>query len=91
MTSSPGRHRTSPRLQLALLAGRTAATASRLAGRGSGASIRGRVTMTLAPRALPELLADRRVASVTGTNGKTTTTHFLTAAVKAGTPDGQRN
>ena len=40
---------------------------------------------------MPELLADRRIASVTGTNGKTTTTHFLTAAVRAGTPDGQRS
>ena len=47
--------------------------------------------MKLAPRALPELLAGRRIASVTGTNGKTTTTHFLTAAVRAETPDGQRS
>ena len=47
--------------------------------------------MKLAPRALPELLAGRRIASVTGTNGKTTTSHFLTAAVRAETPDGQRS
>ena len=32
-----------------------------------------------------------RTIGVTGTNGKTTTTHFLTAAVRAGTPDSQRS
>ena len=31
-----------------------------------------------------ELVAGRRVAMVSGTNGKTTTTHFLAAAVRAG-------
>lgn len=86
MTSSstpprPPRH--SLRLTAALAAGRLAATASRLAGRGSGASIRGKVTMTLAPDAFGELISSRRIAAVTGTNGKTTTTHFLTAAVRA--------
>ena len=84
MTSSPQRHRSSPQLQLALLAGRTAATVSRIAGKGSGASIRGRVAMKLAPRALPELLAGRRIASVTGTNGKTTTVQMLASILTAG-------
>ncbi|MDU3272696.1 MAG: Mur ligase family protein, partial [Cutibacterium sp.] len=39
--------------------------------------------MALAPQAFPELIAPRQIAAVTGTNGKTTTTHFLTAAVHA--------
>ncbi|MFC6358505.1 DUF1727 domain-containing protein [Luteococcus peritonei] len=40
--------------------------------------------MRVDPGALGKLLAGRRVASVTGTNGKTTTTHLLTAALRAG-------
>lgn len=35
------------------------------------------------PDALAKLLAGRRIASVSGTNGKTTTTHLLAAAVRA--------
>ncbi|WP_204914890.1 MurT ligase domain-containing protein [Microlunatus spumicola] len=38
--------------------------------------------MRLDPQALGELVAGRRVAMVSGTNGKTTTTHFLAAAVR---------
>ncbi|WP_228266196.1 Mur ligase family protein [Microlunatus elymi] len=34
------------------------------------------------PKAMAELLAGRRIAAVSGTNGKTTTTHLLTAAVR---------
>lgn len=81
------RRRPSIRLQTALLAGRTAALASRLSGRGSGASIRGKITTKLDPKAFAELIASRRIAAVTGTNGKTTTTHLLTAAVRAGLDD----
>ncbi len=71
------------RLSAATWAGRVAALASRIAGRGSGASIRGTVMMKLDPAALAKLLVGRRVAMVSGTNGKTTTTHFLAAAVRA--------
>ena len=39
--------------------------------------------LRLDPDALGELVAGRRVAMVSGTNGKTTTTHFLAAAVRA--------
>ena len=38
--------------------------------------------LRLDPNALAELVAGRRVAMVSGTNGKTTTTHFLAAAVR---------
>ncbi|MFP5282008.1 MAG: MurT ligase domain-containing protein [Actinomycetes bacterium] len=71
------------RLAAAVLAGRLAAAASRAAGRGSGTSIRGQVMLRVDPDALARLLAGRRVAMVSGTNGKTTTTHFLAAAVRA--------
>jgi lipid II isoglutaminyl synthase (glutamine-hydrolysing) len=38
--------------------------------------------LRLDPAALGELVAGRRVAMVSGTNGKTTTTHFIAAAVR---------
>ncbi|MCW2811030.1 MAG: hypothetical protein JWP61_1488, partial [Friedmanniella sp.] len=72
------------RLAAATLLGRVAAVASRLAGRGSGASIKGTVMLRVDPQALAKLLVGKRVAMVSGTNGKTTTTHFLAAAVRAG-------
>lgn len=72
------------RLRLATAAGDLAAWLSRLAGKGSGASIRGQILTRLAPDALAQLLAGRRVLAVSGTNGKTTTTHLLAAAVRQG-------
>jgi len=71
------------RLTAATWAGRLASVASRLARRGSGASIQGKVMLTLDPQALAKLVQGRRIAMVSGTNGKTTTTHFLAAAVRA--------
>ncbi|HSU34893.1 MAG TPA: Mur ligase family protein, partial [Propionibacteriaceae bacterium] len=71
------------RLTAATWAGRVASVASRLARRGSGASIQGKVMLTLDPQALAKLVRGRRIAMVSGTNGKTTTTHFLAAAVRA--------
>lgn len=71
------------RLATAVGAGRLAATVSRLTGKGSGASIRGQVITRIDPDAFAKLLAGRRIAAVSGTNGKTTTTHLLTAAVRA--------
>ena len=72
------------RLRAAILIGDTVALASRLAGRGSGASIRGQVLTRLVPDAFAQLLRGRRVLAVSGTNGKTTTTHLLAAAVRSG-------
>lgn len=71
------------RLAVALAAGSLAGAASRVAGRGSGASIRGQLLMKFAPDALANLLPGHTIASVSGTNGKTTTTHLLAAAVRA--------
>lgn len=71
------------RLVAAIAAGQVAALGSRLAGRGTGASIRGQVMLKADPQALGKLLRGRRIAMVSGTNGKTTTTHLLAAAVRA--------
>jgi len=81
LPAAPARRRDA-RLRLATLAGRLAQWGSRTSGRGSGASIRGQVIMKLDPSALAKLLAGRRIAMVSGTNGKTTTTHLLNAAIR---------
>jgi UDP-N-acetylmuramyl tripeptide synthase len=60
---------------------------SRALGRGSGTVAGGRVGLALDPGLLGALAADRRVALVTGTNGKTTTTRMLAAALAG--PDGR--
>lgn len=72
------------RLRVATTAGDAAALMSRLTGRGSGASIRGQVLTRLAPDAFALLLKGRRTLAVSGTNGKTTTTHLLAAAIRQG-------
>lgn len=72
------------RLAAARAAGKLAAFASRKMGRGAGTAIKGAVMLKIAPRALEQLLAGKHLAMVSGTNGKTTTTHFLAAAVRAG-------
>jgi UDP-N-acetylmuramyl tripeptide synthase len=74
---------TSPRTRLAVQAGRATGWLSRTARRGQGATISGRVMNALAPDALEELAADQRVVLVSATNGKTTTTRFLVAALAA--------
>jgi len=55
--------------------------ASRGAGRGDGTVAGGRVAMRLAPKILERLAQRREVAIVSGTNGKTTTTACLAAAL----------
>ena len=59
---------------------------SRALGRGSGTVAGGRAGLLVDPGLLATLAAGRRVALVTGTNGKTTTTRLLAAG--AGGPDG---
>jgi lipid II isoglutaminyl synthase (glutamine-hydrolysing) len=73
--------RRSLRTRSAIGAGRLAGWLSRVTTRGQGATISGRVINALAPNALPQLAAGQRVALVSATNGKTTTTRLLTAAV----------
>jgi len=74
------------RSRLALRAGRCAAGLSRRLRRGEGAIIGGRVTLALDPRALARLASRRRVALVSGTNGKTTTSHLLAALLSTAGP-----
>lgn len=61
---------------------RTAAVAAKKSGKGSGASIKGSLLTKLYPKSFARELSRVEVAGVSGTNGKTTTTHLLTAARK---------
>jgi UDP-N-acetylmuramyl tripeptide synthase len=54
---------------------------SRTLGRGSGTVAGGRVGLAIDPSLLATLARHRRIALVTGTNGKTTTTRLLAAAL----------
>lgn len=70
------------RTRAAVRLGGLAAGLSRTARLGSGAIIGGRVTVALQPDTLRRLAAGRRVVLVTGTNGKTTTTAMIAAALR---------
>jgi lipid II isoglutaminyl synthase (glutamine-hydrolysing) len=87
--SSPpsGRSRLPLRARLATTVGGAAGHASRLAGRGDGSVIGGVIGLRLQPDLLSLLARGRQVVLVTGTNGKTTTTRLITAAL--GTPGQQ--
>jgi lipid II isoglutaminyl synthase (glutamine-hydrolysing) len=74
------------RTRVASGAGGAVAALSRGLGRGGGSVIGGRAILALDPRALQHLARDRAVALVTGTNGKTTTTSLLTAALATQAP-----
>ena len=69
------------RLAAGVTAGRLAGLASRAAGRGEGWVISGKTCLTLAPDAASRLAEGRRIALVSGTNGKTTTTAMLASAL----------
>ena len=66
----------------ALALGSAARWASRLTGRGAGAMIGGLVAMKLDPSVLQQLGSGRRTAVITGTNGKSTTTRMVAAALR---------
>jgi lipid II isoglutaminyl synthase (glutamine-hydrolysing) len=70
------------RLRAATIVGDAAALVSRILGKGSGASIRGQVLTRIAPDAFADLVKGRRIVAVSGTNGKTTSTHFVAAALR---------
>ena len=76
------------RTRLAVGVGRAAGLASRLTGRGQGATISGRVMNLISPELLAELAVDQRVVLVSATNGKTTTTRLLVAALEGAQPEG---
>ncbi|MDT7613074.1 MAG: hypothetical protein QOF00_521 [Pseudonocardiales bacterium] len=74
------------RTLLAVGAGSMAGRVSRRLGLGAGAIIGGRVALALDPSVLTRLAAGRRVVLVSGTNGKTTTSHLLAAALRTAGP-----
>ncbi len=71
------------RTRVAVGAGRATGWLSRATGRGQGATISGRVMNLIAPDLLEQLAAGHRVTLISATNGKTTTTRFLAAALGA--------
>src|ERR1700748_670864 len=84
-TSSPPSRRSSLplRARLATTVGGAAGRASRLAGPAHGSVIGGVIGLPLKPDLLSLLARGRQIVLVTGTNGKTTTTRLITAALGA--------
>jgi len=69
------------RARVATTLGGAAGKMSRLTGRGDGSVIGGVVGLRVAPDLLRQLATGRQIVLVTGTNGKTTTTRLVTAAI----------
>ena len=74
------------RTRVAALAGRAIADASRWVGAGEGSVIGGRVALAIDQRSLELMAAGHQSAVVSGTNGKTTTTRLLAAALASRGP-----
>src|SRR5438270_8953466 len=74
------------RTRVASGAGRAVAALSRRVGAGEGSVIGGRVLLAVDRGALERLAAGRTIALVSGTNGKTTTTRMLAAALETRGP-----
>ncbi|HEY1740134.1 MAG TPA: MurT ligase domain-containing protein, partial [Acidimicrobiia bacterium] len=77
MTSRPPR-----RTKLAAALGLGAGRLARVARRGDGVQIAGRVMLRVAPSTGRDLAAGRRIVLVSATNGKTSTTAMLAAALR---------
>ncbi|HEY7812322.1 MAG TPA: Mur ligase family protein, partial [Nakamurella sp.] len=69
------------RSKLASTASRSAAALSRATGRGDGSVIGGKIGLMIDPNLLANLAAGRKIALISGTNGKTTTTRLTAAAL----------
>lgn len=70
------------RTRLAVTLGKAAGAASRVAGRGEGMVVGGRVMLKLDKHAIANLANGRVAALVSATNGKTSTTRLLANAVE---------
>jgi UDP-N-acetylmuramyl tripeptide synthase len=81
-------HHLSPGYRAALLSGRAAAGASRHVLHRGGRVVGGAVLLRLAPEGVREVAAARRITVVSGTNGKSTTTAMVTAALRTAGPVG---
>ncbi|SIR95789.1 UDP-N-acetylmuramyl tripeptide synthase [Williamsia sterculiae] len=66
---------------MALAAARAARWASRKSGRGKGSMIGGLIAARIDPSIMQRLAAGKRTALITGTNGKSTTTRMVAAAL----------
>ncbi len=73
-------------MRTAIGLGRVAGGLSKSLGRGDGVAIGGRVVVVACPNAFQLLVNGRRVVFVSATNGKTTTTKLLAAALRAAGP-----
>ncbi|HEY7143422.1 MAG TPA: MurT ligase domain-containing protein [Streptosporangiaceae bacterium] len=71
------------RARVATTIGGAAGRMSRLTGRGDGSVIGGVLSLRVEPDLLRLLSVDRQVVLVSATNGKTTTTRLITAALTA--------
>ena len=71
------------RARVAATLGGAAGRMSRLAGRGDGSVIGGVIGLRVEPQLLSLLAVGRQIVLVTGTNGKTTTTRLVSAALGA--------
>src|SRR5262245_11586931 len=69
------------RARIATTVSKTAAALPRAAGRGDGSVIGGWIGLKIDPDLLSHLAAGRKIALVSGTNGKTTTTRLTAAAL----------
>jgi UDP-N-acetylmuramyl tripeptide synthase len=74
------------RTRLAAAVGAAVSQASRRLGRGGGSVVGGRAILAVDPHALSRLSAGKAIALVSGTNGKTTTTSLLRAALSTEGP-----
>jgi UDP-N-acetylmuramyl tripeptide synthase len=71
------------RARLATSIAGAAGRMSRLSGRGDGSVIGGAIGLRVEPDLVRLLAAGRQIVLVTGTNGKTTTTRLVTAALES--------
>jgi UDP-N-acetylmuramyl tripeptide synthase len=71
---------------LAIIAGKLSAKAIRMAGAGLGSNLPGRVSRAVSPTVLSNLAKQARkgVVAVSGTNGKSTTSGFVSSVLRAG-------
>jgi lipid II isoglutaminyl synthase (glutamine-hydrolysing) len=81
LDSTAGVPRLPPRTRFAVGVGSAVGALSRHLRRGTGSVIGGRAILAIDPSALRRLSRGREVALVSGTNGKTTTTSLLSAAL----------
>ncbi|TQM62965.1 Mur ligase family protein [Humibacillus xanthopallidus] len=72
------------RARAALATGKAAGRLSQALGRGSGSMIGGRLALRVDPEVLRAVAGDRRTVVVTGTNGKSTVTALVAAALSPG-------